>query len=49
MVVPTELQEATGLSTERLFSVAKRLRRARETGMTLVEVLDDERRRSRQE
>jgi hypothetical protein len=44
MVVPAELQEETGLSFERLISVAKRLRRARETGKTLVEVLEKERR-----
>jgi hypothetical protein len=44
MVVPAELQEETGLSSERLVSVAKRLRRARETGKTLMEVLEEERR-----
>jgi hypothetical protein len=43
-IVPAELQEETGLSFERLFSVAKRLRRARETGKTLPEVLEEERR-----
>jgi hypothetical protein len=46
-VVPAELQEETGLSFERLFSVAKRLRRARETGKTLVEVLEAEQRQVR--
>ena len=42
-IVPAELQEETGLSTRRLVSVTKRLRRARETGQTLHEVLMAER------
>jgi hypothetical protein len=43
-IVPAELQDQTGLSSQRLYSVAKRLRRARETGKTLLEVLESERR-----
>jgi len=43
-IVPIELQAETDLSTARLVSVAKRLRRARETGLTLHKVLEAERR-----